>query len=453
MFSYLYDGFRRGLQRIYQNPQLSFTLFIGAVIAAAFLLVTYWFFGIAQDAQERLVDVRGSEMLDGFVQFADEKLSDPDDLEAALQNIKRNNETIEEFQVVQFRNGEPVVVAALDSSRRGRVSEDASEFLLNLARSRPTDSIRSEEARRGERYFQTVRAIVNEHNEAVAFAVMHHRLSEADQQANTSMRNGVILLTSVLILVMALFLRHSRIIDYAQLYAKLKELDQMKDDFISMASHELRTPLTHIRGYVDMARDTELPGEARETLEHIDGQAMQLDRLVADMLDVKRLEQGRMSFEYKEMKPDTVVEEVAEESRRSAQDKGLELRCNIKDTARLSIDPQRLKQVLVNLVGNAVKYTDQGMIMVKQEKKGDRLEIRVHDTGQGMSAEEQAQLFQKFSRVGSKDQQKNIKGTGLGLWITKRIVEQMGGTISVQSIEGVGSDFVVQFPILQESNS
>ena len=118
----------------------------------------------------------------------------------------------------------------------------------------------------------------------------------------------------------------------------------------------------------------------------------------------------------------------------------------------ISVDPARLKQILINLVGNSIKYTLAGKVevLVSKIQEGAYLEIRIKDTGIGMSALEQEHLFEKFYRV-KNDKVKNISGTGLGLWITKRLVELMDGKITVDSIENMGSQFTVLFPIKKVS--
>ena len=129
-----------------------------------------------------------------------------------------------------------------------------------------------------------------------------------------------------------------------------------------------------------------------------------------------------------------VVTEVVEALSGPAKEKGLALSFNTKESTEvlsISVDRSRLKQVLMNLVGNAVKYTPKGEIVVRQYKEGDRAVLRVSDTGLGMSAEEQKRLFEKFYRI-STEQTKDIRGTGLGLWITARIVKEMKGTITVK---------------------
>ncbi len=114
----------------------------------------------------------------------------------------------------------------------------------------------------------------------------------------------------------------------------------------------------------------------------------------------------------------------------------------------INVDEDRFRQVLINLIGNAIKYTKEGSIEVITEEKAKTLEIKVKDTGMGMSAEERKRLFEKFYRVRSKETQK-ITGTGLGLWITKQIIELMRGTITVDSIENVGTQATLRFPVVK----
>jgi len=133
----------------------------------------------------------------------------------------------------------------------------------------------------------------------------------------------------------------------------------------------------------------------------------------------------------------------------SAEGKGLTLSLSVADEARAAsvrVDRGRLKQVMVNLTSNAVKYTLEGAVTIEQSVRDGVVELAVRDSGVGMTAQEQQQLFGKFYRAEA-EETKGVRGTGLGLWITKYIIEHMGGTISVESIKGQGSRFVVTFPI------
>jgi signal transduction histidine kinase len=269
-------------------------------------------------------------------------------------------------------------------------------------------------------------------------------LSEADLKISQNINKSVIVFIIIIFLVMLLFFRHARIIDYTSLYRKLEEVDRLKDDFISMASHELRTPLTIIRGYAESLRDSK--DEVEKSVDRINIAAKQLDDLVSDMLDVSRIEQGRMTIEKENVSPIGIISDVVSGLLPVAEDKGLNLnfKHTLQNSEQINVDPDRFRQMMVNLVGNAVKYTKKGEVNVKLSLKGDDIEIRISDTGVGMSAEAQKKLFEKFYRIKTKETQ-DVRGTGLGLWITKQIVDLMGGKISVESIEGVGTHFIVTF--------
>ena len=177
--------------------------------------------------------------------------------------------------------------------------------------------------------------------------------------------------------------------------------------------------------------------------------------MVGDILDVSRIDQGRMSFKFARMSPTSLIESIVSSMEIPAKDKGLAISFSneLKDASGavvekfINADVDRLKQVLVNTIGNAVKYTLKGEVKVREYIEENRLYIRVSDTGVGMTAEERTRLFEKFYRIRNKDTE-NIRGTGLGLWITAQIVKEMKGEISVESIKGVGSHFVLSFPLV-----
>jgi len=225
----------------------------------------------------------------------------------------------------------------------------------------------------------------------------------------------------------------------------------MKDDFVSMASHELRSPLTIIRGYADILKGVSgLSDEDKKNIERIDIAAKGLDNLVADILDVSRLNQGRLSVKIQDTDIKEIVKNIAESYQHNAEEKNLSLHIEIGDVPHIAVDPDRVRQVIVNLIGNAVKYTKKGEVAIKLFVEGKNTVLRVSDTGIGMSEEERAELFGKFYRIRN-EETRDIKGTGLGLWITKQIVEMMNGKISVESIKGVGSHFIVKFPVIEKT--
>lgn len=150
------------------------------------------------------------------------------------------------------------------------------------------------------------------------------------------------------------------------------------------------------------------------------------------------------------LNPVSVLEDATSSFSLPAKDKGLSIeldKSGIKEGDFIMVDKDRLRQILVNIVGNAVKYTLKGEIKLRAYTEGKSLLIRVSDSGVGMSAEEREHLFEKFYRIRSKETM-DVRGTGLGLWISKKMVEEMGGKISVESIKGVGSYFILRFPLV-----
>lgn len=436
-----------GLKHIKNHPQLWWTIFVALMILVSFIFLASRFIGIASDAQDRLINVRVGSIQDSYSEFIPLHRNDPSFIRDTILNISSSNPTIQEFKVTRIEDGKNVVIASLNNSEVGSELSTKFNFLTTLASSDPSSSFTLPEGE-SERLFNTTRAYVSENGEVLGYILTTQTLSEADQKINNEIQNSVLIFIAIVVLVMILFLRHARIIDYVSLYRQLKEVDGLKDDFISMASHELRTPLTVIRGYAEfISNDQSISEESKENIRRIDLSAKQLDGLVADMLDVSRIEQGRMKFDFVNVDPKDLVKEVVDSLNIPAKDKGLKISFERESSSIIKIDLKRLKQVLVNIIGNSVKYTLSGEVKVRLYVEGSNQIIRISDTGIGMDSEAQKNLFQKFYRIKNKETE-NIQGTGLGLWITKQIVEKLGGTIGVESIKGIGTHFILKFPIL-----
>lgn len=449
-----FDHIKAALKKIRSNPQLIYTIVVAALIIGAFAFMANRFISIAYDAQERLVNVRIGSLQDGFVSFAADRMDDLQYLNARIADAVRANETIRNFRIIRketvFTDATTtayLILASNDPQEIGRADPQAS-FLYALALADPEHSITTELGSRGNRLFNTARAVVGQDGSILGVVMTSQTLSAADKAIERNIARSIYLLAGVIILVVYLFFRQSKIIDYMDLYRRLKEVDQLKDDFISMASHELRTPLTVIRGYAEFVSDApELAQGTREYVSRIETSSKDLDALISDMLDVSRIEQGRIQLKMEVCDPASIVQATVEGFQMLAKEKGLQLSYDGSAASgkTISVDKDRLHQVLVNLIGNAIKYTPKGSVQVRLYDDAGRLYIRISDTGLGMSAEQRERLFEKFYRIKTKGTE-NITGTGLGLWITARLIKEMKGTIGVESIEGVGSHFIVSFP-------
>lgn len=460
MLSFLYENLKKGIKKVTKNPQLIYTIVVAALIVSAFVFVSERFIGIANDAGERLINVRIGSLQDAFVSFAKDKMNDGAYLNQKIAEVVAPNETIKDFRVVSKRTDvDPLTGVALNtfqviaSNHKEEIGtqDDQAQFLFSLASSDPNHSLTIALADDHERLFKTIRVILDPSGNPSGAVISVQTLSMADMVIKDNIKNSRILLFGILILVIFLFLRHSRIIDYVDLYKRLKEIDQMKDNFIAMASHELKTPLLIIRGYADfISKAPEISVETKDYVSKIDVGVKELNSLISEILDVSRIEQGRMSFNLEKVNPVLILDEIVSSFIMQAKEKNLSLsfdKSKVEGELFVNIDSGRFKQAMVNLIGNAIKYTPKGEVAVRIYKEHENLLIRVSDSGVGMSEEERAKLFEKFYRIRNTETQE-IRGTGLGLWITKGIILQMGGKISVESIKGVGSHFIVSFPMV-----
>jgi len=232
---------------------------------------------------------------------------------------------------------------------------------------------------------------------------------------------------------------------------RLKELDQLKSEFLSIASHQLRAPLTAIRGYASLVLQGDYgapPETLKEPLSRIAESARVMASSIEDYLNISRIEQGRLKYEMAPVALGDLAKRVSDELRPVAAQRGLELNFTAPaEEVTASADVGKIKQVISNLVDNAIKYTEKGSITVSVEKKEAMARITVSDTGVGIPKEEIGNLFSKFTRA--RDANKvNTTGTGLGLYVAKQLVEGHKGKIWIESEgAGKGTRFIVELPL------
>ncbi len=245
---------------------------------------------------------------------------------------------------------------------------------------------------------------------------------------------------------------------------ELKKLDGLKSQFISMASHELRTPLIAIQGYVDLLRDGaagEVNEEQMTMLATVSRNTVRLARIVTELLDLSRIEENKLALNQEDFAVAEVLAEVVQEQKPSLDRRFQTVTLDVEpDLPLLHADRDRVGQVVINLLGNAIKYTpDGGRIAIKAFAEAEHLHLTVQDNGIGIKAEHLEKIFSRFYTAGDVTRHKSGKeaflagGTGLGLPIVKGIVEAHGGQVWVESEFGQGSTFHVVLPFAAANTS
>jgi len=232
---------------------------------------------------------------------------------------------------------------------------------------------------------------------------------------------------------------------------KLKDLDQLKTEFLSIASHQLRTPLSGIKGYLSMMIDGDFGKFSKEQggiLNRVKAEVDRLVRLVQDFLNVSRIESGRLQIAMLEFDIAAVINTVVKELAPAAESKGLSLSCDSADKkVMVTGDPDKLKDVIVNLTDNAIKYTEKGRVWISLSANDKEVTIEIHDSGVGIDREEIKKLFSKFKRAKG-IARVSASGSGLGLFIAKKIIIGHGGDIwATSNGEGKGSVFAFTIPV------
>jgi signal transduction histidine kinase len=233
----------------------------------------------------------------------------------------------------------------------------------------------------------------------------------------------------------------------------LEEVNRLKTEFMNTVNHELRTPLASITGYVALLLKGiygPLPEKSKGILDRVQTNANSLLELINNILDLSKLSAEKMPISIEMFDLDELIKEVVEAMEPLAKSKQLTIKFDVPARMTVSADRTKLKQIMINLMGNAVKFTPSGSVTLSAQKdnKPGMVELRVKDTGIGIADKDIPLLFQEFRQLDSSDR-RLYKGTGLGLAISKKLVDLMKGTIVVESIPKVGTTFIVQLPLLE----
>ncbi|MDZ4342261.1 MAG: GAF domain-containing sensor histidine kinase, partial [Candidatus Binatia bacterium] len=233
---------------------------------------------------------------------------------------------------------------------------------------------------------------------------------------------------------------------------QLKDLDKAKSEFLSIASHQLYTPLTALRGYISMMMEGDfgkLSTKQEPIMDILNKSAMRLIELIKNLLDISRIESGRLQLNLESIDLSEMAKEMVQNLMPNAMTKKLKLEYHepSHELPHVIADRERIRQVTLNFIDNSIKYTDQGSIDVSVKQEGDELVFEVTDTGKGIAADEITKLFTKFTRVGDASKY-HTEGTGLGLYVARQIIREHHGDVEVKSPgKDRGSTFIMRVPI------
>lgn len=234
------------------------------------------------------------------------------------------------------------------------------------------------------------------------------------------------------------------------LNAENEKLLRSKTMLMATVTHDLQTPLGSIIGFSDLMSSSGINIKQQQYLQNIRESADYILKLVTDLVDFSKLENNRITIEDSSFSLKNLIENTCRTLEHSAENKGIELNWDIEDNLDTNIisDPYRIKQVLTNLISNAIKFTNEGSVEVSAIKKNESIQISVVDTGIGIAKESQGNIFKEFTQANA-GIEKKFGGTGLGLTISRRIIELLGGSIELESEEGKGSVFTIIIPYIK----
>lgn len=365
--------------------------------------------------------------------------------DTVIQSIVSNNTDIDKLRVYRETDNGLLVVAAAQKELVGTYDASA-ETLKKLGFSDDLSFQQIEFLVDGDRVWQNYQR--TEVDATYYYIFSEFNLSQIDSVMSYRRQQSYFGLTGIFLFLISLAYWVHKQTDWKKRHALLSTQIQERDLFSNMIAHEFRSPLTAIKGYASFLEESDtVRGEENRYAANIKRSAEHLVALVNDFLEVARIQSGKLQIHTQPIDIRTVISTAIENLTGMAKEKGLSLTLEDKgQPVIVNTDESRLLQVLTNVITNAIKYTEQGSVTISYTIDYDSVIIRIMDTGMGISAEDQKKLFAPFTRVGGVDAT-TVTGTGLGMYITKQLIELLKGTVGVESIKGIGSHIVLTFKI------
>ena len=443
--------FKKSFLFIKRNPRILYSFSLLIIIP----LSLYYITSLTLDFFQKNIDLSlqskallAEDILNSFIS---ESISQGKDIQEKIDQIAEDNPEIDTIQIIFPKEKDFEIVYSNHSQEKGKKITEES---IPLSWFKNQSIAHLFVAQNGERFWQVVKPLYDSEGKKIALISMKMSLREADLQAVKIIKKVYLVGIGVILLVLFLILHHTQLFRYVILFKDLKKESQEKDDFVNMAMHELKAPIINTRNYILVLQE-EMKGYLNKEQEEYLSRALtsveRLNDLTSDMNEVISLQQRKLSFKPQKISLYDLIKEVVEIFKPEAQKKNIELIFKEKkERVFININPNRLKEVLENLISNAIKYTFRGKVEITTEiSSQQKYLIIIEDTGIGISAQDQKRLGEKFYRVKTKETEE-ISGTGLGLWIADQIVKNMGGKILLESIKGRGSKFIVELPLMED---
>lgn len=444
---------KAGLGFIKKHPDILYSLVLIILVP----LVLYFNVNFAVNSFQKNFDTALKQKAFIVEEIFDSFLSDYSDNIAAagakIEKLVKENPELAYLEI-KLKQGDGFSRVIAYPAEGGKTSEEGQKSLetAELLSWQNNEAVGFLSAEKNARRWNVLKPLHSKNGDKIGLIRMALSLEAVDALLDRTIKISYVFVVLGVFLVLALIINHTRLFEYSVLFRKLQEVDRIKDEFVSMTAHELRTPVSIIKGYSRQLEEKladKMTPDQKKDLGIIISSSDNLNELITDILEVSRIEQGRIAFDLQKISPEKTIEETIDSLKPKADEKGLSLSfASHPSPLLITADPDRLRQILTNLIANAIKYTFKGKIGVSAGADKNKCRISIQDTGIGMSAETQKRLFEKFYRIKNKETE-NISGTGLGLWITKALCEKLDGQISVESIEGVGSKFTITFPLLK----
>jgi signal transduction histidine kinase len=445
--------FKEVLGFIKTYPGIFYSLFLIIFFPLFLYFVVFYFTSKFQENVDLILQTETFFLSHSFGLMIKDYFSEPEILQNKISELIKEHPKIKQIRVLKKEDDNFKIISSNKKNEVGAILQDPS-ILLSWNQEQPIVTLFSDAITK-ERFWKASTIVFDGSGKKMGLVSLALSLKETDEMISDLIFKSFIVILVGIFLFLLLIVEHTTLFGYVELSRKLKEIDKAKDEFIRLATHELQGPIVNIKNYIWALKEElkdKISVQYLEYLERAENSAKNLILLVEDLLEVSRIEQGRVDFTPKVFSPQKEIEQVISDFWGKAKEKKLYLvfeKSNVP--VLLNINPLRFREIVSNLISNAIKYTFEGGVKVMEkidfEKK--RYYIFVKDTGVGISAEAQQKIFQKFFRERKKETA-DIEGTGLGLYISKELAKRMGGDILVESIEGQGSIFIVYFPIFSK---